>query len=237
VWHATLVAYAALAVVLGIRSRATTLEAFVVGDRLRGRTMVPTVVSTFYGASAILGGASLVYQMGLSALWFIVPFYLGILVAVFLLGRVVHSDTYTLPDFLGGFYGERFAVSAGLLLVSLCLVPEEIIAGGKILSSYTSVSAPMGMVITTFVVALPVVIGGMKADVSTDVVQFVLMGLMLVTLLPMAVGSLPIELPPGYGNPFWALSLQEMGVFFISLLRGSSRRNRKLSPADPCSLQ
>jgi len=217
-WEATLAAYAALAVLLGVRSRATSLEAFIVGDSLRGRTMVPTVVSTFYGASAILGGTSLVYQMGLSALWFMVPFYLGSVIAVFLLSRVVRSETYTLPDFLGGFYGGRFAVSAALLLVSLCLVPEEIIAGGKLLSSFTSVSAPVGMVITTIVVAAPVILGGMRADVSTDVVQFILMGLMLVMLIPVVVGSLPAELPAGYGDPLWALSPQEMGVFFLSLL-------------------
>jgi len=216
-WQAALIAYAALAVVLGVRSRATTLEDFVLGDTLRQRTMIPTVVSTFYGASAIFGGVSLVYQMGLSALWFIVPFYLGSIVAAILLGRVARSATYTLPDFLGGFYGDRFAVSAGLLLVSLCLVPEEIIAGGKILSTFTAVSTPVAMVITTFVVAVPVVIGGMKADVSTDVVQFVLMGLMLALLLPVVVGGLPAELPSGYGDPFWALSPQEMGVFLVSL--------------------
>jgi len=217
-WEATLAAYAALAVLLGVRSRATSLEDFIVGDSLRERMMVPTVVSTFYGASAILGGTSLVYQMGLSALWFMVPFYLGSVIAVILLGCVVRSKTYTLPDFLGGFYGPGFAVSAALLLVSLCLVPEEIIAGGKLLSSFTSVSAPVGMVITTFVVAVPVLLGGMRADVSTDVVQFVLMGLMLVMLIPVVVGSLPTELPPGYGDPLWALSPQQMGVFFVSLL-------------------
>lgn len=217
-WQATLVAYVALAVVLGVRARATTLEAFVLGDTLGAGRLVPTVVSTFYGASAILGGVSLTYQMGLGVLWFMVPFYLGSLVTAALLGRVVSSETYTLPDFLGGFYGRRFAISAGLLLVSLCLIPEEIIAGGKILSSFTPVSPALGMAITTFVVVVPVVIGGMKADVSTDVVQFVLMGLMLGMLLPIVFRVRLTDVPPQYWDPLSPLSLQEMGVFFLSLL-------------------
>jgi Na+/proline symporter len=102
-------------------------------------------------------------------------------------------------------------------LASLCLIPEEIIAGGKILSSLTPISTPAGMGITAFVVVVPVVIGGMKADVATDTVQFILMMLMLVLLLPIVLSPHQWSIPSGHVSPFSALTVQEMGVFFVSL--------------------
>ncbi len=217
-WQATIVAYVAVAVFIGVKSRTTTLKGFVRGDTLGTPAMVATVVSTFYGASSILGGVSLAYAVGLGAIWFMIPFYLGSMAIVLVLQAIAHSETYTLPDFLGGFYGPKFAVASSLLLATLCLIPEEIIAGGKILSAFAPVSPQLGMGLMTFVLVAPVVIGGMKADVTTDIVQFVLMGLMLALLVPFALRPQPAaQLPSGHLDPFASLSVQEIAVFFVAL--------------------
>jgi len=217
-WQVTILAYVVVAVAIGIQSRATTLRAFIRGDELTIPALVATIVSTFYGASAILGGVSLAYAVGLGAIWFMIPFYLGNVVVVFMLHGIARSETYTMPDFLGGFYGERFAVAASLLLATLCLIPEEIIAGGKILAAFASLSPEVGMGVMTFVLVAPVVIGGMKADVTTDVVQFVLMALMLALLIPFALRAQPMaDLPAGHLDPLASLSLQEIIVFFVAL--------------------
>jgi SSS family solute:Na+ symporter len=218
VWKATALAYIVVAVAIGIQSRATTLKTFIRGDTLSTPAMVATIVSTFYGASSILGGVSLAYAVGLGAIWFMIPFYLGSLAVVLLLQAIAGSDTYTLPDFLGGFYGERFAIASSVLLATLCLVPEEIIAGGKIFSAFTPVSLELAMALMTLVLVVPVVIGGMKADVTTDIVQFVLMILMLALLIPFALRPQPAaDLPAGHLDPLAGLSVQEMAVFFVAL--------------------
>jgi SSS family solute:Na+ symporter len=218
VWQATISIYIVLAVAIGIRSKATTLKTFIRGDALGTPAMVATIVSTFYGASSILGGVSLAYAVGLGAVWFMIPFYLGSVAVVFLLRAVVNTKTYTLPDFLGGFYGKKFAVASSMLLATLCLIPEEIIAGGKILSAFAPISLELGMGLVTFMLVVPVVIGGMKADVTTDVVQFILMILMLAMLIPFVLSSQPItDLPTGHLNPFASLSLQEIAVFCVTL--------------------
>ena len=182
--------------------------------------MVATIVSTFYGASAILGGVSLTYQMGLGAIWFMVPFYLGNAVVLFLLKRIAGSERYTLPDFLGDFYGKGFTIASSILLATLCLIPEEIIAGGKILSIFTLIPVEVAMGIMAFVLIAPVAIGGMRADVMTDVVQFILMLFMLAMMVPF-VFSLRLDLtsgiPEGYLNPLSYISAQEIAVFFILL--------------------
>jgi len=205
---------------IGIRAKATTLEKFILGDRLGTRAMVATIVSTFYGASAILGGVSLTYQMGLGVIWFMVPFYLGNVAVVFLLNKIAGSERYTLPDFLGGFYGKEFAIASSVLLATLCLIPEEIIAGGKILSTFTSMPVEMAMGIMAFVLVVPVAIGGMKADVMTDIVQFALMLFTLGMMVPFIFSlrlALTSGIPEGYLNPLSYISAQEIAVFFILL--------------------
>ena len=218
--ESTLLVYIAAIMAIGIRAKATTLEKFILGDRLGTRAMVATIVSTFYGASAILGGVSLTYQMGLGVIWFMVPFYLGNVAVVFLLNKIAGSERYTLPDFLGGFYGKEFAIASSVLLATLCLIPEEIIAGGKILSTFTSMPVEMAMGIMAFVLVVPVAIGGMKADVMTDIVQFALMLFTLGMMVPFIFGlrlALTSGIPEGYLNPLSYISAQEIAVFFILL--------------------
>ena len=219
--EATLLIYIASVLAIGIKAKATTLEKFILGDTLGTRAMVATIVSSFYGASAILGGVGLTYQMGLGVIWFMVPFYLGSAAVVFLVvEKVARSKRYTLPDFLGDFYGREFAIASSILLATLCLIPEEIIAGGKILAAFTSMPVEMAMGIMAFVLVTPVAIGGMKADVMTDVVQFILMLLMLGMMVPLLLSqraNLASGIPDGYLNPFSAISIQEIAVFFVLL--------------------
>ena len=219
--EATLLLYIALTMAIGIRAKATTLEKFILGDRLGTKALVATIVSTFYGASAILGGVSLTYQMGLGVIWFMLPFYLGNIAIVLLLKKIADSKRYTLPDFLGDFYGKEFAIASSVLLATLCLIPEEIIAGGKILATFTPMPVEVAMGIMAFVLIVPVAIGGMKADVMTDIVQFVLMLLMLALMVPFILSSLQpgitSSIPEGYLNPFSYISTQEIAVFFILL--------------------
>jgi len=219
--EATLLLYIAMTMAIGIRAKATTLEKFILGDRLGTKAMVATIVSTFYGASAILGGVSLTYQVGLGVIWFMVPFYLGNVAVVFLLKKIAGSERFTLPDFLGDFYGKEFAIASSVLLATLCLIPEEIIAGGKILAAFTPMPVEVAMGIMAFVLIVPVAIGGMKADVMTDVVQFVLMLVMLAMMVPFILPGLRPDITPGipegYLNPLSYISAQEIAVFFILL--------------------
>ena len=219
--EAILLIYIAAVMAIGMKAKATTLEKFILGDVLGTRAMVATIVSTFYGASAILGGVSLTYQMGLGVIWYMVPFYLGSAAVVFLLKRIAGSERYTLPDFLGNFYGKEFAVASSILLSTLCLIPEEIIAGGKILSTFfTSMPVEVAMSIMALVLVVPVVIGGMKADVMTDIVQFILVLFMLGMMVPFILSlrlNLTSGIPRRYLNPFSFISVQEIAVFCILL--------------------
>lgn len=213
--EAALLVYVASMMTIGIKAKASTLEEFILGDKLGTRALVATIVSTMYGGSAVLGGVSLVYQMGMGVIWFMVPFYLGSMVVLLLIGKIAGSRNCTLPDLLGDFYGKEFAVACSVLLATLCLIPEEIIAGGKILAALTSMPLEVAMGVMACVLIVPVAIGGMRADVRTDAVQFVLMLLTLIIIAPFAsqaISDLNVA-PQGYLNPFSYISAQEIAVF------------------------
>ncbi len=212
--------YAAAMMVIGAKTWAPTLERFILGDRLDTRALVATTVSTFYGASAILGGVALTYQVGLGVVWFMLPFYLGTIVFIIWLQRIAGAHKYTLPDFLGGFYGPRFALASTFLLTTLCLVPEEIIASGKVLASFTGLPVEAAMGLMAVVLVVPVMAGGMRADVQTDIAQFGLMLVMLIVALPfvwLPGTTAPSHLSTEYLDPLALISPQEIAVFFVLL--------------------
>jgi SSS family solute:Na+ symporter len=148
-------------------------------------------VTAFYGATAILGGAELSYFFGLGALWFMVPFYAGNILVLLFLRKIEASKAETLPDFLGEFYGSRVVVASALLLTLLCLVPESIIAAGKIMHYLYPLSPEFWMIVVAAVVVVCTLLGGLRGIAYSDVLQFLLMVSALTIALPYAVNYSP----------------------------------------------
>ncbi len=182
-------------------------EEFILADRkITLPLLTATIVATFYGASAIVGGAGIAYQTGLGVLWFMVPFYLGNIFLIPILPKIQgDKSAFTLPEFLGRFYGSRVVVASSSLLAVLCLVPESIIAGGKILELLTPLSLEMGMFLIFLVVSVYTLFGGMRSVIITDLLQFGLMLLGLIILVPYILNSPSLQfqsLPAEFWNPF-----------------------------------
>jgi SSS family solute:Na+ symporter len=218
----TFLTYIAIIVAISIKAKVTTIKKFIIGDKnLSTKMLIATIVSTFYGASAIFGGVSLTYQIGLGVIWFMVPFYLGnIALVAFLLKRIAGSEKYTLPDFLGSFYGEKLVIASSILLAIQCLVPESIIAGGKFLSIFMPMPLEIAMCIVAFLIIAPITISGIKADIMTDVVQFALMLFILIIMVPFIFNmhsDVISGIPHEYFNPFSCISIQEIAVISILL--------------------
>ncbi|MEA3254431.1 MAG: sodium:solute symporter family protein [Candidatus Altiarchaeota archaeon] len=195
-------------------------EGFILANRqIKFPMLVATVVASFYGASAVIGGASITYQIGLGVLWFMIPFYLGNIFLIFVLPKIQKENVFTLPDFLGRFYGSRTVIASSSILAVLCLVPESIIAGGKILELVTPLSLEISMVLVFSVIVLYTLLGGMRSVIVSDLMQFGLMLLALIIIVPymLAPTNLQFEsLPKEFWNPFNYLD-QETLVWCILL--------------------
>jgi Na+/proline symporter len=214
--------YFLVLLLIGWRSRKIRSgEDFVLAGRRIGFSMlIATVVATFYGASAVIGGAGITYRIGLGVLWFMIPFYLGNIAVILVSPRIQRSNSLTLPGFLGEFYTSRVVVASSLLLAGLCLIPASIIAGGKIIQLITPLSLASGMFLICAIIVVYTILGGMRSVVISDMIQFALMLLALLVLVPYFFMSTSIsfgKLPHAFWNPFGYLSIQEIFVWCILL--------------------
>lgn len=167
------------------------------------------------GFSIGLGGAG--FLMGLSGSWLLFTGLVGAwLSAVFLIPRIKHIDRrkgfMTYPDFLRDRYDNRVALLAALIsgLGYMGFTGAQMLAGAKLASATILQTNPFGMepilfslLVIALITVLYTVIGGLKAVIYTDTVQWIILlsGLVLVTI-PITLwnlggtGALKEALPP-----------------------------------------
>ena len=189
-----------------------------------GRAISPghvglSVAATDVGGGFSIGLGGLGYTMGLSGSWLLFTGLVGAwLSAVFIIPVVKSVDArhgmMTYPDFLRLRYGDRVALVAAVIsaLGYLGFTSGQILAGAKLMSGSLIDSAPWGMDVQTFAILLIgavivgyTVLGGLKAVIYTDTVQWVVLMIGLVALaLPFTlhevggVRGLVAALPPEY---------------------------------------
>src|ERR1700691_6345497 len=97
------------------RRRATTQDQFLVAGRSVGPWLYSgTLAAIVLGGASTVGGVKLGYEFGISGMWFVFMFGLGILVlSVFLVGRILKLRLYTVPELLERRYTASARVARG----------------------------------------------------------------------------------------------------------------------------
>ena len=185
---AALAVYAAALLVLAWRTRTRVeLEYLLAGRRLTLAPFVATLVATWYGG--VLGVGEYSFRFGISN-WLVmgVPYYLAALMFAFwLAARARASAALSIPDQLRNAYGPVAArLGAGLVLV-LVLPAAHLLMLGELLDIYFGVPLALALVAATLFTILYIVAGGFRSVVSTNVLQFVLMYLGFIVILPIVL--------------------------------------------------
>ena len=153
-----------------------------------GRTMGPghiglSVVATDVGGGFSIGLGGLGFGMGLSGSWMLFTGLVGAwLAAVLLIPRVYamgrdHS-LLTFPQLLGKFFDGRVAFVAGIICVVgyLGFTSSQLLAGAKLASAAVDgLDLGTALLIMGAVTVGYTVLGGMKAVVYTDTIQWVVL--------------------------------------------------------------
>lgn len=166
-----------------------------------GRSISPghvglSVAATDVGGGFSIGLGGLGYAIGLSGSWLLFTGLVGAwLSAVFIIPVVksvdARHDMMTYPDFLRLRYGNRVALVAAVIsaLGYLGFTSGQILAGAKLMSGSLIDQAPWGMDVQTFAILLIgvvivgyTVLGGLKAVIYTDTVQWIVLMFGLVVL-------------------------------------------------------
>ncbi len=220
-----LAVYAAALLVIGRGTRTTArLEYLLAGRRLTIGPFVATLVATWYGG--VLGVGEYSYRYGISN-WLVmgVPYYLAALLFGFFLARRARSSAaLSIPDQLRAAYGPA-AARTGALLVLLMAVPAAyVLMLGDLLRIYLGMPLAPALVAGTLFTIVYVLAGGFRSVVSTNILQFILMYLGFIVVLPIAIhhagglGAMWTALPPA--NRTWDGGLGAQAVlvwYFIAL--------------------
>ncbi len=113
-----------LAVGVWARRKATTQDQFLVAGRSVGPWLYSgTLAAIVLGGASTVGGVKLGYQYGISGLWFVFMFGLGIIVlSLVFVERILGLDLYTVPELLQRRYRPSARVAGGVVMAAYDLM-------------------------------------------------------------------------------------------------------------------
>ena len=190
-----------MAVMLGIGffflKKNKDAEDFFVGGRSMGSLHVGlSVVATDVGGGFSIGLGGLGFVMGLSGSWMLFTGLIGAWVsAVLLIPRVNKMKSfkklYTFPQIFEEFYNGKVAFIAGVIsaIGYIGFTSSQILAGAKLASaSFIDLDMETALLIMGAIVIIYTSLGGIKAVIYTDTVQWIVL----------MAGLIFIGLPLGY---------------------------------------
>ena len=169
--------------------RNKSTEDYYVGSRSISASHVGlSIVATDVGGGFSIGLGGVGFLMGLSGSWLLFTGLLGAwLTAVLIIPRIKKLDTdnkfMTYPDFLRWRYGSGVALLAAIIsgLGYMGFTGAQMLAGAKLASQTILPKSPLGLDPITFallviavITILYTVIGGLKAVIYTDTIQWII---------------------------------------------------------------
>lgn len=172
--------YIFICLYLGWRSSVKeSSEGFLLADRKLGTfENVATMLASKTGGGMFLTAVTFMYMYGGSVLWAYVGVSLGYLIFLGIATRLRRLSEekryYTLSDYYFDKYGPIAGyVTAGAILFGLTLgLLIQLVGGAHILSRLMGWSYELSLVVTCGTILAYIVLGGFKAVVKTDIIQF-----------------------------------------------------------------
>lgn len=168
-----------------------TLEDYLIaGRRLPFYLALPTVVATWFGAGSSMGVSGTVYSQGFYGV-IADPFgcSLALLIAgLFFAAPFRRLKLLTISDLLGQAYGARFEKISSLIVLPFYVgtLASQMLAMGYVFQIVSGSQLEVGILIGAAIVVTYTVSGGMWAVTLTDFIQFGMLSLGLLIILPIA---------------------------------------------------
>jgi SSS family solute:Na+ symporter len=165
------------------RKNKTVDDYYVAGRNVNSWHIGLSVVATDVGGGFSIGLGGLGFAMGISGSWLLFTGLLGAWLAIiFLIPKVYalpHIKTYsTLPQIFEFFYNKNVAIVAGVITTIgyLSFTSSQIIAGAKLASgTFPDLSFVHAVIIMGSVAVGYTILGGLKAVIYTDTVQWLVL--------------------------------------------------------------
>ena len=193
-----IIAYFCIVIFFGyIASRRETKEGYLIADRKLGIWSSVATLNASKTGSILIVFTAFVYIFGFSAIWYFIGASLGYLVFIAFVSRLRKESKnryYTLADYFYYNYGKLPAVFATIvnIIVMVGFLVTNLIAGAKIFSIFTGWNFWLSALIISAVVLVYLLLGGFKAVVYTDIIQYIGIVAIIVLLAIVITRGLPI---------------------------------------------
>ncbi len=227
-----------VAVLLGIGLYFSRRQKSVTDFWLAGRELGPITIgfsaaSAWITASALLLATGLFLLIGVGSIWiWVFPNIAGLIIIAAISGRIKNIPALTQPELMEIRYDPmiRAPVALAVTIMMILFSVTDFIGFKLVLSTFFGIDPFYAVVLMAVSVALYVSVGGFRAVVWTDVVQYILLA-----GLAVYVAALSLDLSAGKGvtllvaasalstewwDPFFLGGLIGALVFLVALLPG-----------------
>ena len=213
----------------GIKS----LEGFAVAGRNYTTLIIfATLSASFIGGGFTMGNAEKVFILGIVNIFALWGFSLKeILVASFIAPRMDRfSGVISVGDIMGRSYGKPGQIVAGFFGVLLCsgIVGAQVGAMGYVFNVMVGLDFVWGILIGCGIVIAYSTVGGMRAVVITDILQFVVLGIGIPLTLFFGIEAaggweaVKTAVPLERFSPFGGMTLPTFASLFLTFLLGET---------------
>ena len=177
---------------LGFRQTHSTTDYLIAGRKTHPFVMALSYGATFISTSAIVGFGGVAGMFGMSLLWLtFLNIFVGIFIAFVFLGeptrRMGHSlDAHTFPEFLGRRFQSKFVQIFGgtVIFLFIPLYAAAVLIGGcAFIAAQFHIPYEVALLVFSVIIALYVIMGGLKGVMYTDALQGTIMFVGMLTLL------------------------------------------------------
>lgn len=168
-----------------------TIEDYYLGGRSLGSWHIGlSVVATDVGGGFSIGLGGLGFLLGIAGSWMLFTGLIGAWLSAVVLIPVVRKITarkqfYTFPQIFEHFYNGKVAIIAGIIsaIGYIGFTSSQLLAGAKLASAtFPQISLETALIIMGVIVVIYTGIGGLKAVIYTDTIQWIILmsGLILI---------------------------------------------------------
>ncbi len=166
-----------------LKSNKSTDDYYVGGRTMSSWHVGLSVVATDVGGGFSIGLGGLGFTMGISGSWMLFTGLIGAwLAAVFLIPKITEMPAFkkllTFPEIFKIFYDKKTALLAGIIsaIGYAGFTSSQLLAGAKLASStFVSLSMQNALFIMGTIAVVYTVMGGLKAVIYTDTIQWALL--------------------------------------------------------------
>ncbi len=162
---------------------------------LAGRRMGVIMIACSLSANNVGGGsttglaARAFSTQGLGAAWYVLAAAIAMIPLAYFAPKIRNTMAVTIPEVVHRRFGHTAGTLTAILnVVSLfCLTASQILASGSVISTVAGIPLNVGILIGGIIVIFYTTIGGMLADVITDVVQWFIIFFGLLIAIPFVI--------------------------------------------------